>query len=325
MTKIDEVFMLEIDTPLNFEVMCDIFASGHSRIPVFQKDKQNVIGLLLTKELILIDPDDEIPIRAIISDYFGKNIPKVFPDVKLDEVLDVFQTGRSHLALVHNVDNSGPGDPFHFIVGIVTLEDLMEALIQEEILDETDDVTGGEGSGGNTSSSGVHKRAADRPLLRWFRAMRKRRLAISDDEEVAVYHFLASKWPQVFGSPVMSEATCRQLLRQSQVIKVEPGEAEATVFRRGASTNHFALVLDGAGQIRAGHEDFKSTAGPWSTFAIECLQRDYIPDYTFVLTKSSRVLLITREIYVRIVADERHRIGVTADADVAAQPTLSLI
>lgn len=47
-------------------------------------------------------------------------------------------TGKSHLAIVQRVNNEGEGDPFYEVLGIVTLEDVIEEIIKSEILDETD-------------------------------------------------------------------------------------------------------------------------------------------------------------------------------------------
>lgn len=49
-----------------------------------------------------------------------------------------FLTGKSHLAIVQKVNNEGEGDPFYEVLGLVTLEDVIEEIIKSEILDESD-------------------------------------------------------------------------------------------------------------------------------------------------------------------------------------------
>lgn len=46
--------------------------------------------------------------------------------------------GKSHLAVVQRVNSEGEGDPFYEVMGIVTLEDIIEEIIKSEIVDETD-------------------------------------------------------------------------------------------------------------------------------------------------------------------------------------------
>ncbi len=53
-------------------------------------------------------------------------------------MLEWFKTGKSHLAVVIKVSDEGDGDPVYDAVGIVTLEDIIEEIIQSEIVDETD-------------------------------------------------------------------------------------------------------------------------------------------------------------------------------------------
>lgn len=50
----------------------------------------------------------------------------------------VLNSGKSHLAVVQRVNSEGEGDPFYEVMGIVTLEDVIEEIIKSEILDETD-------------------------------------------------------------------------------------------------------------------------------------------------------------------------------------------
>lgn len=60
--------------------------------------------------------------------------------IKLNILFDQISsfTGKSHLAIVQRVNNEGEGDPFYEVMGIVTLEDVIEEIIKSEIVDETD-------------------------------------------------------------------------------------------------------------------------------------------------------------------------------------------
>lgn len=50
----------------------------------------------------------------------------------------ILHAGKSHLAVVQRVNSEGEGDPFYEVMGIVTLEDVIEEIIKSEIVDETD-------------------------------------------------------------------------------------------------------------------------------------------------------------------------------------------
>ncbi len=75
MTPIHEVYMLSSNVKLNYDNILQIFKAGYSRIPIYQGDNKNdIIGLLLTKDLIFLDPSDNISIEAFIS-IFGRGKP----------------------------------------------------------------------------------------------------------------------------------------------------------------------------------------------------------------------------------------------------------
>lgn len=142
MIPMDDVYMLELDTELSPDMLASVLASGHSRIPVYEKHEANIVGLLLVKKLIVLDPDDRRPIRDLI---LRKPI-LVAPSESCYAILNEFQKGRSHIALVtKDVDlvmrcwQDDMEVPESVVFeGIVTIEDVIEELIQEEIEDESD-------------------------------------------------------------------------------------------------------------------------------------------------------------------------------------------
>ena len=71
-TAMDDVFWVHEEETLSMETLTKIFKSGHSRIPVFRLSESKrgrplCIGVLYTKDLILIDPDDNIPITQVLT------------------------------------------------------------------------------------------------------------------------------------------------------------------------------------------------------------------------------------------------------------------
>ena len=56
----------------------------------------------------------------------------------IDPVSLLTNAGKSHLSVVQRVNSEGEGDPFYEVMGIVTLEDVIEEIIKSEIVDETD-------------------------------------------------------------------------------------------------------------------------------------------------------------------------------------------
>ncbi|MES1914415.1 MAG: hypothetical protein MHM6MM_006492 [Cercozoa sp. M6MM] len=160
LTPLDKVQMLDETRLMNHDAMADLLAHGHSRIPVYKDFRNNIQGFLLTKRLIAVNPADARPAR----DFVHRDPIVVHPDTPLLQVLNTFQRGTSHLALVspevHLVqyamrhrDRDIP--PSVKILGIVTIEDIFEELIQEEIIDETDYVVGSPQNWSDQQQNGV--------------------------------------------------------------------------------------------------------------------------------------------------------------------------
>lgn len=130
MTPMDDVFTLSLDDVLDEETMDDILSQGYSRIPVHHPDNdEDFVGMLLVKMLITYDPEDAKPVR----EFALATLPESRPDTSCLDIVNFFQEGKSHMVLVSN----NPGED-HGAIGVVTLEDVIEELIGEEIIDESD-------------------------------------------------------------------------------------------------------------------------------------------------------------------------------------------
>ena len=106
-----------------------ISKSGHSRIPIYGQCRDEIIGILLVKTLI----QNETSQRNSISSLNLQKPLRIRPDTQLFDILHIFEKGSSHMAIVENDCKA---------IGIITLEDVIEQLIGEEITDETDNENG---------------------------------------------------------------------------------------------------------------------------------------------------------------------------------------
>lgn len=132
MTPLEKVFMLNINSKLDYETMKRICDTGHSRVPVYEEVEvptvmpvalkgnagsgtatpaktaedaplpdrlqkvKKLVGVLLVKQLLLLDPKDAMPLRSITLN----PLPCAPHNEPLLNILDKFQEGRSHMAIV---------------------------------------------------------------------------------------------------------------------------------------------------------------------------------------------------------------------------------
>ncbi|KAM1021523.1 hypothetical protein ACFX15_041840 [Malus domestica] len=105
MTPISNAFSLDLDAPLTLDTLNAIMAMGHSRVPVYAGKPGNIIGLVLVKNLLMVDPEDGVTLRKLMI----RKIPRVSEDMPLYDILNEFQKGHSHIAVVYK-DISGKKD-----------------------------------------------------------------------------------------------------------------------------------------------------------------------------------------------------------------------
>lgn len=107
------------------DLLASVISTAHSRFPVYDGGRDNIIGILMAKDLLKLQRAPELSLRTLLR-------PAVFvPESKrLNELLRDFRSNRNHLAIVI--------DEFGNTAGLLTIEDVLEEIVGE-IEDEFDE------------------------------------------------------------------------------------------------------------------------------------------------------------------------------------------
>uniref|UniRef100_A0A8C9L2E7 Metal transporter n=1 Tax=Pavo cristatus TaxID=9049 RepID=A0A8C9L2E7_PAVCR len=159
--------------------------------------------------------------------------------------------GKSHLAIVQRVNNEGEGDPFYEVLGIVTLEDVIEEIIKSEILDETDLYT----------DNKTKKKVAHRDRKQDFSAFKQTdsemKVKISPQLLLAMHRFLATEY--LHSKSYQNTSKCIFFcIKFASLISVE------LLF-------HLESRLFGKVEVEAGKEGMKFEAGAFSYYGVMAL------------------------------------------------------
>jgi len=321
MTEWEKVFFLWSDANLDFDTLEKIFKSGHSRVPVVARDarfeRQHVIGLLFVKDLILLDPEDELPVRNII-DTFRHDLKHIDINTSVKTVMDEFRHGRSHLAIVRKEYLVTAGNEKIFEnVGIVTLEDIIENILKMEIEDEFD-----------FSAAITRSSTRNEEILQLFDYRRTRGMdGMPPQEKTVVYRHLCREvevfMPQFRRAGevdlqnyltvgIVYKVVCENWYdkRTSEIdhkdnIMVEEGGH--LLYNKGRETEYFTLILDGKAEVFSGRQRFRSEVSRFSILCPQLLsqtQKDhvqglefsaFVPDFTARVIQNSRILRLSRE------------------------------
>lgn len=320
MTHIDDVFMLSYDAILDFETISEIMKSGYSRIPVYDGSRHNVQKLLLIKDLALIDPDDNTPLRTL-CEFYQNYCYFVFEDVTLATVFKQFKTGQhGHMAFVRRINNEG--DPFSETIGLITIEDVIEELIQAEIMDETD----------ITDYQGTTKLKVQLEMKNATVAFAERReiqrIHISPQLKSAAIQYL-STCVNAFKLENISETILHRLLNQDVIFHIkckgkDKNDPSLLIFEQGQPADYFVLILEGRVEVTAGQDKLTFECGPFTFFGSDALSQNicaaesnhdirrslhslnmnsllkhsFSPDYSVKATKDVFYLAIKRSLYL---------------------------
>lgn len=144
MVPLSKAYTLDCSQPLTSKLAQEIYDEGYSRVPVYSKHRHNLRGFILVKKLI-VTKDENVQGRSVES--LGVNsLVVVEPTTKLLDLLNKFQENKCHMAVVTNNpeevqvawQTNVEVPPDVHLPGIITLEDIIEKLLQEPIDDEHD-------------------------------------------------------------------------------------------------------------------------------------------------------------------------------------------
>ncbi|XP_052423033.1 metal transporter CNNM3 isoform X1 [Carassius gibelio] len=276
LTPLKDCFMLPSTAVLDFNTMSEIMQSGYTRVPVYEEERSNIIEILYVKDLALVDPEDRTPMTTITK-FYNHPLHYVFNDTKLDAMLEEFKKGNSHLAIVQKVNNEGEGDPFYEVLGLVTLEDVIEEIIKSEILDESD---------------GYMDMKVKRPMAPVEIPLEPRsvhdefsifkppegepKIRTSPQLLLATHRFL-SREVEHFGPQRVSERVLFHLLRHpsvNQEVKFDPAvrlSPDHYLYTRNHPVDYFILLLQGRVEVEIGKEGLKFENGAFTYYGVSAL------------------------------------------------------
>ncbi|XP_012375056.2 metal transporter CNNM3 isoform X2 [Dasypus novemcinctus] len=330
LTPLEDCFMLDAGAVLDFGVLAGIMQSGHTRIPVYEEERSNIVDMLYLKDLAFVDPEDRTPLSTITR-FYNHPLHFVFNDTKLDAVLEEFKKGKSHLAIVQKVNNEGEGDPFYEVLGLVTLEDVIEEIIKSEILDESDVYRDSQPRKRPAPPSMPPERKEEFSLFRGSDSECK--VKISPQLLLATQRFLSQE-VDVFSPLHISEKVLLHLLKHpsvNQEVRFDESNRLAAghyLYQRSQPVDYFILILQGRVEVEIGKEGLRFENGAFTYYGVSALTSPssvhptpaaslqpeavdgarppaYCPDYTVRALSDLQLIKVTRLQYLNALLATR--------------------
>ncbi|ULT81641.1 hypothetical protein L3Y34_011554 [Caenorhabditis briggsae] len=293
MTRYEDMFMLPDTLNLSADMVQQILDMGYTRIPVFEnkgpggkpaqlninkhifgpdEEVKNVVALLFVKDLALLDPNDQQNVMKIANIY-NHEVRRVLEDMPLRTMLEEFKRGEYHMALVERLVEQEDKDPVYELCGLITLEDIIEEIIQCEIIDETDAVC-----------DNVHRKKRQRKKNHDMSQIVNTAHAKStiNIQLLAVTIQVMSTCHKIFSTTYILptileklirknckkvEATQFSCLKEAGIVQPKP----AVLYRKGEFSNKFIMILTGRAVVTIGKEEMRLEAGAWHNFGTEVL------------------------------------------------------
>jgi len=136
MTPLQSVFCLPDTAVLDRNTISDILKHGHTRIPVFHETRDNIVGIFLCKDILGIDVSHKLPLMEVLNHFqANRRVRRVPQNMMLNDAFTLCKRERFHLLIV---EDEQIATTEHRTVGIVTLENIIDEIFQEDVVDEAD-------------------------------------------------------------------------------------------------------------------------------------------------------------------------------------------
>ncbi|KAI0983634.1 hypothetical protein GJ496_010334 [Pomphorhynchus laevis] len=276
MQKLKDVYMVDADEMFDEKLYAQICDSGYSRIPVYSDERSNVIGVLHIKDLALISTSNHRSVGTICESF---NLPfgKCDPQDGLDKLMRYILHNHFHMLLVQTY--SEESEKFETI-GTITLEDIIEEMINLEILDEFD----------------ANMEQKSNRFGKYKNIMSKNKSSLSPQLKVGAMQVLSTLHP--FTEEVMTSDILGKLIDQNYV--EERNCQQKALYEIGKLSDYFTLIISGKANVEAGRERLKFEVGHFAWFGLSALESEdgrrapFIPDYSVYLTGNVGYVKITR-------------------------------
>ncbi|GMS81732.1 hypothetical protein PENTCL1PPCAC_3907 [Pristionchus entomophagus] len=312
MTGIEDVFMLPETANLNSSAIAAIVRAGYTRIPVFRKgNKKDICDVLITKDLALIDPDDNYTVRMLCNIYKHR-IPRMGNKTTLFNALQIFRKGDDgHLAVVYQLDETN-------VIGIITLEDVVEEILQEEIKDEFD----------------LKREKRGHEKILWDTTappavMGKQLQTVTyqfcvANEEAFKEHFIEKNIFQRLMTSCTKSVDVHYLkpLGGALTVPIKQLPRCARLYTKDEMSDRYILILEGRAEVTIGQGGMKFEAGPFHRFGQELLQQlmkhadelckrpsekvvdskqlmQFKPDFSVAVFEDCTFLEVTADMYIK--------------------------
>ncbi|VCW69868.1 unnamed protein product [Gulo gulo] len=272
LTPLEDCFMLDASAVLDFGVLASIMQSGHTRIPVYEEERSNIVDMLYLKDLAFVDPEDCTPLSTITR-FYNHPLHFVFNDTKLDAVLEEFKRGNGTSGRGHECQRS----PLEKRQG------------QMETLRKGSRPYGGSSEyldAGLTALRDAAVRKKPAPLSAPLRRKEDFSLfKVSDDEYkvkispqllLATQQFLSQE-VDVFSPLRISEKVLLHLLKHpsvNQEVRFDESNRLAAhhyLYQRSQPVDYFILILQGRVEVEIGKEGLKFENGAFTYYGVSAL------------------------------------------------------